>query len=303
MVLKINITVLTTTYNRADFLQKLYDSLGNQTDQDFQWLIIDDGSTDNTFEVIEKFLTKQNDFRINYFKKVNGGKHTALNYAHNYITGDVIAIVDSDDILVPEAVSTIRQYWDSVYENEKYATVVFERINQSGVKLGQFPDKIFSGSDLDYRIKKSIVGDFAETIRASIFKSFPFPIYKNKEKFFPEGWLWTHVALQYNTLNISQTIVVGGYQEDGLTKRGRLMRLQSPVGLMKYYRLLENVRGISFSAKIKNALAFNVYKLSNQKAIHTLTSDEINIEFGNDTLTEKILKLPAIIIYYYWKKR
>jgi len=302
-VLKINITVLTTTYNRVELLQKLYDSLGKQSDQDFQWLIIDDGSTDNTFEVIKKISTKQNAFRINYFRKENGGKHTALNYAHSYITGDVITIVDSDDILVPDAVAAIRHYWDSVYKNKEYATVVFEQVNQSGVKLGEFPKKIYSGSDLDYRIKKAIAGDFAETIRASVFKKFPFPVYKNKEKFFPEGWLWTNVALLYSTVNISYTIVVGGYQDDGLSKRGRLMRLQSPVGLMKYYRLLENVKVISLKYKIKNALAFNVYKLSNQKFIHTLTGNEIKTEFGHDTLTERLLKLPAIIIYYYWKKR
>lgn len=126
-MLKINITVLTTTYNRVELLQKLYDSLGKQSDQDFQWLIIDDGSTDNTFEVIKKISTKQNAFRINYFRKENGGKHTALNYAHSYITGDVITIVDSDDILVPDAVAAIRHYWDSVYKNKEYATVVFEQ--------------------------------------------------------------------------------------------------------------------------------------------------------------------------------
>lgn len=297
-----DITVLTTTYNRSEKLQKLYDSLSKQLDQNFQWLIIDDGSNDNTSEVIHKLNTNKNLFTIDYFKKVNGGKHTALNYAHEYITGDIVIIVDSDDILVPNAISIIKHYWRTVYDNSEYATVVFEQIDESGTKLGKFPEKVFSGSDMDYRIKKHISGDFAETIRTSILKQFPFPVYSNPERFFPEGWLWINVALKYKTLNVAQPIVVGGYQEDGLTRNGRSMRLKSPVGLMKYYRLLESVANGSIKNKCRNALAFDVYQLANKKEIHTLSKDEIRECFGNNTLVERLLKLPAKLIYYYWKK-
>ena len=91
------VTVLTPTYNRASYLEKLWDSLCKQTNKDFQWLIIDDGSMDDTQDIVAKFKTQE--FLVEYHKKENGGKHTALNYAHPFIRGELVIIVDSDDYL------------------------------------------------------------------------------------------------------------------------------------------------------------------------------------------------------------
>lgn len=295
-----NVTILTTTYNRGDLLPNLYNSLLKQLDRDFQWLIIDDGSTDNTAEVINGFLNNSNSLKIEYYLKKNGGKYTALNYSHQYIKGDIVVIIDSDDILVPEAISTIKHYWKSVYNDKKFATVVFEQSDKFGNKLGEFPNKIFSGSDLDYRIKKSIKGDFAETIRTTVLKEFYFPE-QQSENFFPEGWLWTKVALKYNTLNVSKILVIGGYQDDGLTKKGRLLRTNSPVNMMIYYRLRETISRMLFKEKYMSALAFNVYELYNQKDIHSISKIEYVNIFGPNTILEKVLRLPAHVIYHAWR--
>ena len=103
------LTILTPTYNRNLLLQQLYDSLCRQTDFNFQWLVIDDGSTDGTDKFFKNIQT--NSFPIEYHWKENGGKHTALNYAHSYIKGKLVMIVDSDDYLSPDAVEVINRDW------------------------------------------------------------------------------------------------------------------------------------------------------------------------------------------------
>ena len=103
------ITVFTPTYNRAKLLPRLYKSLQEQTNKDFEWVIVDDGSTDNTKEVIDNIITQQeNDFPIRYFYKENGGKHTAINQGAKEAKGELFFIADSDDVLLfRNSISTI----------------------------------------------------------------------------------------------------------------------------------------------------------------------------------------------------
>ena len=101
------LTIITPTYNRADCLKSCWASLCVQTVRDFQWLIIDDGSTDDTAAVVRAFQSRDEGFSIDYYQKTNGGKHTALNAAHPFIRGDYVVILDSDDSLTPNAVETI----------------------------------------------------------------------------------------------------------------------------------------------------------------------------------------------------
>ena len=105
-----NITVLTPTYNRGELLKKLYNSLCKQKCKDFEWLIVDDGSIDDTYACVEQ-IKKIADFPISYYKKENGGKHTALNYAYQFIKNPLTFIVDSDDFLTPDAISCIEEVY------------------------------------------------------------------------------------------------------------------------------------------------------------------------------------------------
>src|SRR5574344_324976 len=104
------ITVFTPTYNRAHLLCNAYNSLLRQTNKDFEWLIIDDGSTDNTKEIIHKYID-DNKIKIRYYKKNNGGKHTAINYGIKRAKGELTIILDSDDELVNNAIELINKYW------------------------------------------------------------------------------------------------------------------------------------------------------------------------------------------------
>ena len=139
------VTVLTPTYNRASYLEKLWDSLCKQTNKDFQWLIIDDGSMDDTQDIVAKFKTQE--FLVEYHKKENGGKHIALNYAHPFIRGELVIIVDSDDYLTEDAINTIISDWEKYRNDAEIAGFSFLKMRQNGLILSKMPPKDYYVSD------------------------------------------------------------------------------------------------------------------------------------------------------------
>ena len=132
------LTVLTPTYNRGNTLANLYDSLCRQQERDFEWLIIDDGSTDHTKELCEKW-GQEADFQVRYFWQENGGKHRALNKGIPLAQAPFIYIIDSDDYLTDNAVELIRLWINKVKPNPKCAGVSGTRISKHGQIIGQYP--------------------------------------------------------------------------------------------------------------------------------------------------------------------
>lgn len=125
-----SLTIITPTYNRKDHLPMLYESLCRQTCQDFQWLVIDDGSTDGTDAWFA--LLPNTTFLKEYQKKENGGKHTALNYSHPYIKGKWMTIVDSDDFLKDDAVEVIIDKWKQYEDDQTIGGITFQRHQRGG---------------------------------------------------------------------------------------------------------------------------------------------------------------------------
>ena len=117
------LTVFTPTYNRAHTLPRTYASLSRQDCKDFVWLIIDDGSTDDTRALVEAWQTQEHSFEIRYLYKENGGMHTAHNVAYEVIDTELNVCIDSDDCLAPGAVRKILAKWDSV-QKDKYAGII-----------------------------------------------------------------------------------------------------------------------------------------------------------------------------------
>ena len=116
------ITVFTSTFNRATLLPRLYESLVNQTFLDFEWLIVDDGSTDDTFNFIESI--KENDkIDIQYYYQNNAGKHAAINWGVELAKGDLFFIVDSDEVMIESGLQTIVDVYKQVSDNDNFAGV------------------------------------------------------------------------------------------------------------------------------------------------------------------------------------
>ena len=257
----VKLTVLTTTYNRANLLSKCWESLCKQTCKDFEWLIIDDGSTDNTSTVVNSLKEKTSDFSIEYHWKENGGKHTALNFSHQYIHGEYLIMLDDDDILTSDAVETILFDWRKYGQNKKIGCISYQSANiNTGKVLVDWESKepVISNA-IDFRINSRRSGDCAETIRTQMFKEFPAPIFDN-EKFLPEDFLWVNSAFVYDTVYIQKKIYLCEYREDGLTKTKHRRRFRDPQGGMYTCNLYFNKRFV-FEVQVKKAILYDAYAI------------------------------------------
>lgn len=289
------LTIITPTYNRGHLLSNLYRSLCEQSNYDFQWLIIDDGSTDNTEEMVSLFESDR--FQIDYIKKENGGKHTALNQSHSFIKGRFIVIVDSDDRLIPEAVDIILNYWDKYETDMKIGGISFLKgYSENAPMTKAFPDEETVSNFIDYRINAGVRGDCCETVRTEWFVRFKFPVYEG-EVFMPEGSLWQKIGEKSDMAFVNQIIYVGDYLENGLTKRGRSVRIQNPNGMMYDSRICFECRRVKFSRRMKGAWLLVAYSRFAKKTLKSILQASkcplllaVNIPFG-------------LLLYLYWRCR
>lgn len=286
------LTILTPTYNRCDLLPKLYQSLQKQTNKNFQWLVIDDGSTDNTGEYMKNI--HEDNFIFEYHYKTNGGKHTALNYAHKYIKGEFVCIVDSDDFLTEDAVEVIENDWNKYRDNNNIGIISYQKGGIHGETISKTaiaPDYYIS-DHIHFRVNHWIGGDCAEVVRASLIKKYPFPVLQN-ECFLSESWLWNNLAQNYQTVYRRKTIYICEYLAGGLTKSGRALRMHNPLGMMtdcKGYFL----PSISVLVQIKEMLLYGVYALCSSKSLYSSMKN-------SQRFFRMILILPfSYMIWLYW---
>ena len=252
------ITVLTPTFNRGGRLQSLWESLQKQTVKDFEWFVVDDGSTDGTKDLITQ-LQEKSDFPIRYIYKSNGGKHTALNVGIHTICSELIFIVDSDDCVTDDAVESILKIHKKYRSQNNICGYAFLRAFPDGKVNGKkfdVDEKI--GSYIDVRVNGDDTGaDKAEVFKTHCLKEFPFPEYSN-EKFLGEDLVWVRMARKYEMVHINKAIYVGNYLEDGLTNNRRKHNIASPIGCM--HRAEEFMESdLKTIYRIKGGLQYIVY--------------------------------------------
>lgn len=251
------ITVLTPTFNRGG-LQSLWDSLQKQTVKDFEWLVVDDGSTDGTKNLITQ-LQEKSDFPIRYIYKNNGGKHTALNVGIQTICSELTFIVDSDDCVTDDAVESILKIHKKYRSQNNICGYAFLRAFPDGKVNGKkFDVNEKIGSYIDVRVNGDDTGaDKAEVFKTHCLKEFPFPEYSN-EKFLGEDLVWVRMARKYEMVHINKAIYVGNYLEDGLTNNRRKHNIASPIGCM--HRAEEFMESdLKTRYRIKGGLQYIVY--------------------------------------------
>lgn len=252
------ITVLTPTFNRGGRLQSLWDSLQKQTVKDFEWLVVDDGSTDGTKDLITQ-LQEKSDFPIRYIYKSNGGKHTALNVGIQTICSELTFIVDSDDCVTDDAVESILKIHKKYRSQNNICGYAFLRAFPDGKVNGKkFDVNEKIGSYIDVRVNGDDTGaDKAEVFKTHCLKEFPFPEYPN-EKFLGEDLVWVRMARKYEMVHINKAIYIGNYLEDGLTNNRRKHNIASPIGCM--HRAEEFMESdLKTRYRIKGGLQYIVY--------------------------------------------
>ncbi|MFX0555080.1 glycosyltransferase family A protein [Lactiplantibacillus plantarum] len=290
------VTIITPTYNRSTTLERCWQSLQKQNNKNFQWLVIDDGSTDETQELMAVLKKQTIDFEISYQIKPNGGKHTALNFAHPYIKGEVVLILDSDDFLTTDAINTVLQEWKKIEDKPEIGGITFMKSSDGITALAKMPEESILSDHIHFRINQHINGDCCETLRASIFKEYVFPEIAG-EVFLSEGMLWTTTSLSYRTLYLDKIVYIAPeYRSDGLSQAGRKMRLKNLQGALLNCELHMNKK-IIFSFRLKKA----ILKICYSFFLHKRIKEIIN------TTQYKILIIISIpagyLLYLYWHKK
>ena len=276
------ISILTPTYNRGKLLLPLYESLKNLTFEDFEWLIVDDGSEDDTEQYALSWIAHniQNaEFPIRYIKKSNGGKHTAINRGVREANGELILILDSDDTLPADSLATIAQYYEQCKGYKDCAGVCGLMAHHDGQLIGTgFPKEPMYESALQFRYaeKGNVTGDLLEVYKTSVMREFPFPEIEN-EKFCPESLVWNRIANKYKLFCFNKVVYYRDYLEGGLTSKIVRIRMNSPIAsTMTYAEMLDY--NISLKWKIRSAINYWRFKYC---------------------IKNKSLKAPAV--KWYWK--
>ena len=229
------LTVFTPTYNRAYVLKQCYDSLCRQTCKDFVWLIIDDGSSDNTKEIVEKWMANDNGFEIRYVYKKNGGMHTGHNKAYELIDTELNVCIDSDDFMPDDAVELIVNFWKE-NKDSSYSGILALDVYKNGQVIGkELPNK--KSTTLSGYYQNGGQGDKKLIYRTEIINKYPpYPEFE-EEKFVPLDYKYLLADQDYELLIMNKPVCVVEYMEDGSSKNM----------LRQYYK---NPRGFAFMRKV-----------------------------------------------------
>lgn len=248
------ITVFTPTYNRAYIIGKLYESLCVQTSYCFEWLVVDDGSDDNTEGLIRSFINEEK-ILIRYIRQPNGGKHRAINHGVGIARGELFFIVDSDDQLAQNAIEKIIFYYNQIKLDKSFAGVSGLRVNYEGKRIGGECDfGILDCSSVDFRLKYNFKGDMAEVFKIDVLKEFKFPEIEG-EYFCPEALVFNRIARKYKLRYFYDKIYLCDYLIDGLTARIVQLRMNNPEASLIHYAELYRM-SIPFHSKIKSSINF-----------------------------------------------
>lgn len=266
------ITVFTPTYNRAHLLPRLYKSLVKQTYHNFEWIILDDGSSDNTADVINEWDA---DFLVRYYRKENGGKHTSINLGAKQAKGELFFIVDSDDTLMYTALQTVADEWNKVKDNAQIGGIVGLDVNSKTGEIigGGLPQDVIDCDAMEIRYKYHVNGDLKEVFKTDVLREFPFPEIKG-ERFCPEQLVWFRIAQKYKLRYINKPIYKVEYQPDGITSGIVKARMESPVATcMTYSEMFEYP--IPLIQKVKAAINYWRFRC----CVQTVTSQVPRVKY------------------------
>ena len=269
------ISVLTATYNRGKLLNKLYKSLVQNTKDgiDIEWLVMDDGSTDNTKTIMENFI-KEGKIKIKYEVQENQGKMVAINHLVQQASGDLIVECDSDDYFTEDAFKTIKEAWEQKKERKDIYALGFLKYDSKGNNMGNnFPKEETTMFDLYF--KEGETGEKALVFLSKVRKQYHYRLEKN-ERFSTEARMHHEMDEKYKVVGINQPIMICEYQEDGYTKNIMQHFKENPFGYYAYFKeiLQKDYKGVKFSKRlyvIKHYILFSyLTKQYDGKKIKTL---------------------------------
>lgn len=227
-------TVFTPTYNRAHTLTRVYRSLQAQTERSFEWLIVDDGSTDGTATLVAGWRAEA-DFPIRYLRQENAGKHAAHNRAVAEAQGALFLTLDSDDACEPHALERFRALWEAIPagEREGYSAVTVLCRNQRGELIGDpFPQDVLDSDPAELYYRYRVRGEKWGFQRTDVLRRYPFSA-ESRRGYVPEGVIWNSIGRDYRTRYVNEALRIY-YDDVPSLMRGRAVSREA-YGLQLYY--------------------------------------------------------------------
>lgn len=257
----IDLTIFTPTYNRAHTLHRCYESLKKQSCKDFIWLIVDDGSTDGTAELVKEWQKVDNGFEIRYIYKENGGMHTAHNTAYENIDTELNVCIDSDDCMADEAVKKIIDFWKES-GSDKYAGIVGLDADFNNRIIGKNFDSSLKSTTLSGYYRNGGSGDKKLVYRTDVIKKYPpYPVFEG-EKYVSLGYKYLLCDQDYELLVLNEILCNVEYQQDGSS-------------MNMYRQYLKNPKGFAFMRKV-DMLYNKTFKENIKTCIHYVSSSIIS---------------------------
>lgn len=246
------LTVFTPTYNRANTLVRTYESLCCQTNDDFEWLVIDDGSTDNTEEIVKEWIV-DNKIPIRYIKKENGGLHTGYITAFANIESELNVCIDSDDYMPENAVEIIVTTWAQHGRGRKdIAGVRGLDFLLDGTPIGGYYKDLSEMSYWD--LSKTHNGDTKLAIRTDLLKALPaMPVFKGEKNFNPSYYFW---QIEEKYIMVNENLCWVDYQPNGMAAGIYYQYRNSPNSFAQYRRLMLDHKAVSLKRKFFEAIHY-----------------------------------------------
>ncbi|WP_246282510.1 glycosyltransferase family 2 protein [Flavobacterium agri] len=295
MMTNATLTVFTPTFNRAYCLGQLYQSLLRQTSRDFVWMVIDDGSSDDTKELVQSWISEDK-IRIEYIYQQNQGMHGGHNTAYQNITTELNTCIDSDDFMPDDAVEKIVAHWNK-HKNDgaNIAGMVALDAYQDGKVIGKkIPEHLKTCKLGELYQKHNVTGDKKLIYRTEVVKKFPlYPIFEG-EKFVPLGILYLMIDQEYDLIPLNEVVCIVEYLPDGSSRNIFKQYRRHPQGFA-YSRTITMKYGVTFKQKFRNAIHF---------VANNIQLKRISPLFKNPNVPLTLLAVPfGVIVYFYIKQK
>ena len=249
------LTVFTPTYNRANLLQRCYESMKRQTNQKFLWMIIDDGSSDHTEELVKSWQFEEHDFQLEYYYKENGGLHTAYNEAISRIETSLCVCIDSDDFMPDDAVEKILTFWEG-HGSDEYAGIVGLDYTFEGKVIGDLLPNQKSINLIDLLIGKYPIvnGDRTNVVRTELYKRYaPMKVFEGEKNFNPH-YLHLQISQEYDFLVMNENLRYVEYQPGGMSDTTLKQYKNSPNSFLETRKLYLSFPDASLKFKFRHSI-------------------------------------------------
>lgn len=227
------LSIITPTYNRAKLLERLYKKLIIQTSRNFEWIVVDDGSIDNTKEIVEYWI-KENKINIKYIYQQNRGKYVAHNTGVKNANGELCMCIDSDDYPIANCVEVVLDYWRENHKKIHSGIIALKAYSNSHIIGCKIPKGLKESTLFEMYERYKIYGDKALIYRTDILKKNLFPEIDGI-KFMTENIVYDRIDKDHRSLVMNENICICEYQEEGYSNNFESLMLNNPIGFNIYY--------------------------------------------------------------------